>query len=71
MVQEEPIVKKIVLISCVSRKLAHPASAQDLSVSPRFRLNLQHARNLQPDVIYILWAKNGLLDFFARAEPPS
>lgn len=61
--------KKIVLISCVSKKLAHPASAQDLYVSPLFRLNLQYARKLQPDAIYILSAKHGLLDLNAEVEP--
>jgi len=61
--------KKIVLISCVSKKLAHPASAQDLYVSPLFRLNLQYARKLQPDAIYILSAKHGLLDLDTEVEP--
>mgnify|MGYP001608170353 CR=1 FL=1 len=61
--------KKIVLISCVSKKLAHPASAQDLYISPLFRLNLQYARKLQPDAIYILSAKHGLLDLDTEVEP--
>ena len=61
--------KKIVLISCVSKKLPHRASAQDLYVSPLFRLNLQYARKLQPDAIYILSAKHGLLDLDAEVEP--
>ena len=61
--------KKIVLISCVSKKLPHPASAQDLYVSPLFRLNLQYARKLQPDAIYILSAKHGLLDLDTEVEP--
>ena len=61
--------KKIVLISCVSKKLPHPASAQDLYVRPLFRLNLQYARKLQPDAIYILSAKHGLLDLDTEVEP--
>ena len=61
--------KKIVLISCVSKKLPHPASAQDLYVSPLFRLNLQYARKLQPDAIYVLSAKHGLLDLNTEIEP--
>ncbi len=61
--------KKIVLISCVSKKLPHLASAQDLYVSPLFRLNLQYARKLQPDAIYILSAKHGLLDLDNDVEP--
>lgn len=61
--------KKIVLISCVSKKLALPASARDLYVSPLFRLNLEYARKLQPDSIYILSAKHGLLDLDIEVEP--
>lgn len=61
--------KKIVLISCVSKKLAHPARAQDLYVSPLFRLNLAYARKLEPDAIYILSAKHGLLDLNTEIEP--
>ena len=57
------------LISCVSKKLTHPASAQDLYVSPLFRLNLKYARKLQPDAIYILSAKHGLLDLNTEVEP--
>jgi len=62
-------VKKIVLISCVSKKLEHAASAQDLYVSPLFRLNLRYARQLRPDAIYILSAKHGLLDLYTKVEP--
>ena len=61
--------KKIVLISCVSKKLTHSACAQYLYVSPLFRLNLQYARKLQPDAIYILSAKHGLLDLDTEVEP--
>ena len=61
--------KTIVLISCVSKKLAHAASAKDLYVSPLFRLNLQYARKLQPDAICILSAKHGLLDLDTDVEP--
>lgn len=61
--------KKIVLISCVSKKLPHQAKAQDLYVSPLFRLNLEYARKLMPDAIYILSAKHGLLDLDTEIEP--
>jgi len=50
-------------------KLPHPASAQDLYVSPLFRLNLRYARKLQPDAIYILSAMHGLLDLDTEVEP--
>ncbi|MBP8952845.1 MAG: hypothetical protein KBI47_10680 [Armatimonadetes bacterium] len=60
---------KIVLISCVSKKLDHEAEAQDLYTSPLFRLNLAYARRLQPDAIFILSAKYGLLDLRERVRP--
>lgn len=69
MIPVEGSVKKIVLISCVSKKLSHPASAQDLYISPLFRLNLQYARRLKPGAIYILSAKHGLLDLDTEVEP--
>lgn len=53
--------KTIVLISCVSKKLTHPAKAKDIYVSPLFRLNLRYAESLNPDAIYVLSAKYGLL----------
>lgn len=52
---------KVVFISCVSKKLSHKAKAQDLYVSPLFKLNLAYAKKLKPDKIYILSAKHGLL----------
>jgi len=52
---------KIVLISCVSKKLNHRAKAQDLYISPLFKKNLQYAKSLCPDEIYILSAKYCLL----------
>lgn len=61
--------KKVVLISCVSKKLPHRARAEDLYVSPLFRLNLEYARKLRSDAIYILSAKYGLLDLDTLVEP--
>lgn len=52
----------IVLISCVKSKLDVPARAADLYTSTLFRLNMAYARQLQPDAIYILSAKYGLLE---------
>jgi hypothetical protein len=52
---------EIVLISCVKKKLPCRAKAQDLYISPLFRFNLQYARSLKPDAIYILSAKYGLV----------
>jgi hypothetical protein len=53
--------RTIVLISCVSLKLNHKAKAQDLYISPLFKKNLQYARTLRPDKIFILSAKYGLV----------
>lgn len=61
--------KKIVLISCVSRKLRKKAKAEDLYVSDLFRKNLAYAHSLKPDGIYILSAKHGLLSLGQRVEP--
>lgn len=61
--------KKIVLISCVSKKLNHKAKAQDLYVSPLFQKNLRYAKLLNPDKIFILSAEYGLLDLNRKIEP--
>lgn len=53
--------KKIVLISCVKKKLPYRAKAKDLYTSTLFRSNLEYARQLGPDAIYILSAKYGLV----------
>lgn len=61
--------KTIVLISCVSKKLAHAAKARDLYVSPLFRLNLAYAESLKPAAIYVLSAKHGLLALEDQIDP--
>lgn len=53
---------KIVLISCASKKLPERAKAKDLYVSQLFKLNLRYACSLNPDRIFILSAKYGLLN---------
>lgn len=60
---------KIVLISCVSKKLNHKATAKDLYISPYFKYNFKYARSLQPDKIFILSAKYGLLSLENEIEP--
>ncbi len=60
---------KIVLISCVSKKLNRKSKAQDLYVSPLFQKNLQYAKSLNPDKIFILSAEYGLLDLNKEIEP--
>jgi hypothetical protein len=54
--------KKIVLVSCVKSKLSHPAKARDLYISTLFKSNLEYACRQNPDGIYILSAKYGLLE---------
>jgi len=63
------IVKTVVLISCVSKKLDQKARAKDLYISPLFRKNMAYALKLQPDAIYILSAKYGLLKPDDEIEP--
>jgi cytoplasmic iron level regulating protein YaaA (DUF328/UPF0246 family) len=61
--------KKIVLISCVSQKRTHQSKAKDLYISALFKKNLAYARRLNPDAIYILSAKYGLLDLETEIDP--
>jgi len=61
--------KKIVLISCVSQKLSHKSKAKDMYISSLFKYNLKYAKSLNPDKIYILSAKYGLLDLNKEIEP--
>ena len=60
---------KVVLISCVSKKLTHKAKAKDLYVSPLFKFNLKYAKLLNPDKIFILSAKYGLVNLEEEIEP--
>jgi hypothetical protein len=61
--------KQIVLISCVSQKLSQRAKVKDLYVSTLFKLNLEYAKKLEPDDIFILSAKHGLLSLEQEIEP--
>lgn len=60
---------KIVLISCVSKKLNHKTKAKDLYVSPLFKKEFEYAKLLNPDKIFILSAKYGLLNLDEEVEP--
>ena len=53
--------KTIVLISCVKQKQAGKCKAEDMYISPFFKKNLAYAKSLNPDKIFILSAKYGLL----------
>lgn len=60
---------KIVLISCVSKKRSQKSIASDLYISALFKKNLQYAKHLQPDKIFILSAKYGLVELDEEIEP--
>ncbi len=60
---------KIVLISCVSKKLNHKARAEELYISSLFKLNMKYALSLNPDKIFILSAKYGLIKLDEEIEP--
>ena len=53
--------KKIVLISCVSKKAPQPMQAEELYQSSLFVKSLAYAKKLKPDAIYILSALHHLL----------
>lgn len=61
--------KKIVLISCVSKKGNRKAKAKDLYESPLFVKSLAYGQKLSPDGIYILSAHYHLLDLDTEIEP--
>ncbi len=61
--------KKIVLISCASKKRPHKVKAEELYISPLFIGNLQYAKRQNPDSIFILSAKYGLLELDREIEP--
>ncbi len=61
--------KTIVLISCVSKKLAHKSPAKDLYDSPLFKGNLYYASSFKPDNIFVLSAKYGLVPLDREIEP--
>lgn len=63
------IMKKIALISCVKTKLPHKAKAKDLYISPLFKGYMAYAMKQEPDKIFILSAKYGLLDLDTEIEP--
>src|SRR3989344_2686257 len=60
---------KIVLVSCASKKKVGLARAENLYDSFLFKLNLKYAKSLNPDKIFILSAKHGLLNLDKEIEP--
>lgn len=63
------MVKKIVLIACVSQKGDKKAKAKDLYVSQLFKSSLAYAYKLKPHKIFILSALHHLLDLNQEIEP--
>lgn len=61
--------KNIVLISCVSKKLDRKSTAENIYISPLFKKNLNYAKSLKPNEIYILSAEYGLLKLTDEIEP--
>ena len=61
--------RHIVLVSCVKSKRREAARAVDLYVSDWFRSAMAFARSLDPDLIFILSAKHGLVGLDEHIEP--
>jgi len=61
--------KKIILISCVSKKLNINCTAEKMYISPLFKMNLKYAKQMNPDKIFVLSAKYGLLELNDEIEP--
>jgi len=61
--------KRIVLISCVSKKGTAKAKAKDLYKGPLFANSLAYGISLKPDKIFILSALHYLLDLDKEIEP--
>jgi hypothetical protein len=60
---------RIVLISCVSRKVGHKAKAKDLYKGPLFTSSLAFGQSLKPDKTFILSALHNLLGLIKEIEP--
>lgn len=61
--------KKIILISCGSKKLDHKAKAIEMYIGPLFQYGLNFAKKMNPNEIYILSAKYGLLNLDQEISP--
>ncbi len=61
--------RHIFLISCSKKKGARRAPAEQLYTNPLFKLSLRYARSQNPDAIYILSAKHGLVPLDEQLVP--
>jgi hypothetical protein len=59
----------VVLISCVGKKKSRKFKAKDLYDSTWFRYAWRYAQSLNPDKIFILSAKYGLVDPETEIQP--
>ncbi len=60
---------KIVLLSCASKKSDKKQKAQNLYISDYFKSNLNYAEKLNPDKIFVVSAKYGLLELDEEIGP--
>ena len=61
--------KKIILIACVSKKVAFKTRAKNLYISQLFKNSLAYAYSLNPDKIFILSALHYLLELDTEINP--
>lgn len=61
--------KTIYFINCGKGKRNIPCKAEDMYIAPYFRKQLEYAKLLKPDYIYILSAKYGLLELTDIISP--
>ena len=61
--------KTIVLLSCVKSKEKSPCKAYDMYISSFFKKKKAYAESLNPNSIYILSAKYGLISLNKDIEP--
>jgi cytoplasmic iron level regulating protein YaaA (DUF328/UPF0246 family) len=61
--------RKIVLISCASKKHPQKSRVRELYISDLFKKELQYAQKLAPDQIFVLSAKYGLVGLDDEIEP--
>ncbi len=61
--------RRIILISCVKAKVGYPTEAENLYTSTLFKFSLKYAQDQNPDRIFILSAKHGLLCLHTRIAP--
>lgn len=59
----------IVFLSCVKTKQDHRCRADEMYISPLFKLSLRYAQSLNPRKIFILSAKYGLLELNDIIDP--